>query len=83
MGFLANIYFKVSMHAIAMGVLVGFMFLLALTDIRNPGVYVSATLLIAGLVCTARFIGSDHSKKDIYAGLFFGLIAVFISYMVV
>jgi len=30
-------------------------------------------LLITGLVCTSRLIVSDHSPKEIYWGLFFGL----------
>lgn len=78
-GFLANIYFKISMHCIAMGVLVAYMLLLALTDLDNAVVYVCIAVMIAGVVSTARFIVSDHSRKDIYTGLFFGIGAVFIS----
>ena len=45
------------------------MMLLALTQSVSFGVYISVALLIAGLVCTARFIVSDHTQKEIYGGL--------------
>jgi hypothetical protein len=76
---LANIYMKVSLHAISMGVLVAFIFRLALSQDLNFGIYISAALLIAGLVCTARFIVSDHTGKEIYGGLAGGIIAVLIA----
>ncbi|MEI9908683.1 MAG: hypothetical protein WDO71_02845 [Bacteroidota bacterium] len=78
-GQLANIYMKISMHAIAMGVMAGFMMLMALTQSVSFGLYISVSLFIAGLVCSARFIVSDHSPKEVYAGLFAGIFALVIS----
>lgn len=78
-GFLINIYSKISMHAIAMGVMVSFLCLLALTESYGLGVYVFMSLFIAGLVCTARFITSDHTKKEVYGGLLTGVAALLIS----
>ncbi|HEY6504686.1 MAG TPA: hypothetical protein VIZ28_11975 [Chitinophagaceae bacterium] len=78
-GLLANIYMKISMHAIAMGVMLAFMMLLALTQSVSFGVYISIALLIAGIVCTARFIASDHTQKEIYAGLLAGFVALLIA----
>jgi hypothetical protein len=72
-GLMANIYMKVSMHAIAAGVLAAFMMLFALSQEINYGIYAAAALLITGLVCTARFIVSDHSAKEIYIGLLIGI----------
>jgi hypothetical protein len=72
-GQLANIYMKISMHAIAMGIAVSFMVLVALTQPASSGVYISVTVFIAGLVCTARLLASDHSLKDIYGGLLAGV----------
>ena len=74
-GLIANIYMKISMHAISMGMLVAFMLLLAFTQANNFGMYISIAFLIAGLVCTARFIVSDHTQKEIYIGLFTGIIS--------
>ena len=71
-GLLVNIYMKVSMHSISMGILLAFMSLLALTQPANYTVYMAIAFLLAGLVCTARFIVSDHSAKEIYTGLLVG-----------
>jgi len=37
----------------------------------------AAVLLITGMVCTARLIVSDHTVKEVYAGLLMGLLAQF------
>ena len=79
LGFLINIYMKISMHAIAMGVLAGFLVLLGLTESYGFGLYIFASLLVCGLVCTARFIASDHTKKEIYGGILAGLASLLLS----
>jgi hypothetical protein len=79
-GLLANIYMKVSMHAIAVGVAICFFIILALTEPIPFGLYVTAALLMGGLVCTARFIVSDHTTKEVYVGLFIGMISQLIGY---
>lgn len=73
LGFLSNISFKVSMHAIAVGVMSTFIILLAFSDSANLTVYLSVAFLITGIVCTSRLIVSDHSSKEIYFGLFIGI----------
>lgn len=72
-GFLANISFKVSMHAIAMGVLSAFMALLAFNDSSSLTLYLSIAFLVSGIVCTSRLVVSDHSPKEIYFGFFIGV----------
>ena len=72
-GFITNIFLKVSMHAIAVGVMSTFMALLAYTDSANLSLYLSVAVIIAGLVCTARLIVSDHTQKEIYLGFFIGV----------
>ena len=78
-GLMANIYMKVSMHAIAMGVTIAFIMLLALTQSVSSGSYISISLFIAGLVATSRFIASDHTPKEIYGGLVSGIAAILIA----
>ena len=78
-GLIANIYMKVSMHAISMGVLATFMLLLAFSQPISFGVYISFALLITGLVCTARFIVSDHTPKELYGGLLLGILSQIIA----
>ena len=74
-GFLANISLKVSMHAIAVGVMSSFLILLAFNDTTNLTVYLSVAFLITGIVCTSRLIVSDHSSKEIYLGLLIGILS--------
>ena len=72
-GLMFNIYLKVSMHTIAVGLMAAFIITLALLEKKDFGIYISIALLIAGLVCTARLIASDHSQKEIYWGLVIGI----------
>jgi hypothetical protein len=81
-GLMANIYMKVSMHAIAMGVVTAFMFLLAFTQDLSFSIYISIALLATGLVCTARFIISDHTQKEVYVGLLLGVAAMMAAHWV-
>jgi hypothetical protein len=80
---IANIYFKVSMHAIGVGGLLGL--LLVILFYTHSAIAVAAplmiTLLITGLVCTSRLMVSDHKQGDIYAGLFLGIVCQFIGAM--
>lgn len=71
---MANIYFKISMHGIGMGGFVGIAFVIMQQNTMLMTWPLSITLLIAGLVCTARLICSDHTQKEIYSGLLVGFI---------
>lgn len=66
---MANNYFKISMHAMAVGGAATFMVLLAFVNGETSGMAVSVSLLVAGMVCTSRLLVSDHSPYDIYWGL--------------
>jgi hypothetical protein len=72
---MANIYFKISMHAIGVGGLIGLCIVVFNTNTMLMTWPLALALLIAGVVCTARFLVSDHTQKDIYVGLALGLIA--------
>lgn len=67
-----NIVAKVSMHAIGVGGLATFFLLQAFSQQDVTGIYFCIAILIAGLVCTARLIVSDHTQKEIYLGLIGG-----------
>ena len=69
---MANIYFKISMHAIGMGGLVGIAFVIMQQNTMLMTWPFSAALLIAGVVCTSRLLISDHTQKEIYSGLLVG-----------
>jgi len=79
-GLFANIYFKISMHALGMGTLSGLLLIMIFAG--SPyGIFLHAMIvfLIAGLVCTSRMIVSDHRPLDIYSGIFFGIICQLIA----
>ena len=80
LGLIANIYMKVSMHAMAMGVASTFMILMGFSQDISFTTFISVTLLITGLVCTARLILSDHTQSEIYGGLFIGVISELLAY---
>lgn len=83
LGLIFNNYFKVSMHALSIGVVMTFMFIQALTHADNYGIYLSITLFISGLVCTARLVNADHRPFDVYAGLGLGALAQVVAWLFV
>jgi hypothetical protein len=80
LGLIFNSYLKVSMHTMAAGVVITLMVLLGFISDDNLGPYISITFLLAGLVCTARLINSDHKPIEVYAGLLIGMAAQLIAY---
>jgi hypothetical protein len=85
-GLIANIYYKISMHALGMGALSGL--LLVIIFSASPySIFLSAMIvfLLSGLVCTSRLIVSNHFPFDIYTGFLFAVLcqviaALFIGY---
>jgi hypothetical protein len=75
---IANIYFKISMHAIGMGGLLGLFLVIMQQNTMLMTAPLTLALLITGIVCTSRMIVSDHRPKEMYAGLLVGLACQFI-----
>jgi hypothetical protein len=73
---LINIRIKISLHAISMGLMLTFITILSFTQDLNFGIYLSIAIFITGLVCTARFLVSNHTAAEIYVGLAAGVIAM-------
>ena len=78
-GLMVNIKMKVSLHAISMGIVATFFTLMAFNQDLNFGIYLSIALLLTGLVCTARFIVSDHTAAEVYGGLAVGAAAMLVA----
>jgi hypothetical protein len=72
---LANIVYKVSLHALAMGGLFCFMLLLLFNTEGGSAQYFALSTLIVGLVCSSRIILSTHRPFDVYSGFFIGIIS--------
>ncbi|MBS1758904.1 MAG: hypothetical protein JST23_02175 [Bacteroidetes bacterium] len=78
-----NIKMKISLHALAMGVALMCMLLLAYNGQLSFGFWLSITLLCTGLVLTARLIVSTHKPIEIYLGLITGMATMLLSDFVV
>lgn len=76
---IANIYFKISMHAIGMGGWLGFFLIIARSNSMLMTWPLSIVLLITGIVCTSRLLSKNHEQKDIYLGLIAGIVTQFVA----
>jgi len=72
-GWLANIAFKVSLHALAAGGMFSFMLILLFSAEGGSAGHFAIVTLITGIVCTARLILYSHRPFDVYAGLIIGI----------
>ena len=79
LGLMVNIKMKVSLHAISAGVVLAFFIVMAFNQPLHFGGWLSIVLLLAGGVCTSRFIISDHTPREVYGGLATGMISLFIA----
>ncbi|RYY65252.1 MAG: hypothetical protein EOO12_07470 [Chitinophagaceae bacterium] len=78
-GLVLNAWLKISMHALAAGTGVTFLFVLALASPFAWGFYLSVGLLLTGLICTARLLSGDHNAAEVYSGLFVGALSMMIA----
>lgn len=76
---IANIYFKISMHAIGMGGWLGIFWVIYRENSMLMSWPLAAVILLTGVVCTSRFLISDHTQKDIYLGLLLGFASQLVS----
>ena len=72
--FMASIWFKVSMHTTAAGGAIGIMTVLLFVSPFNMLAVFLITLLIAGLVGTARLILREHTVFELWVGYAIGLV---------
>lgn len=79
---IANIYLKVSMHAIGMGGWLGFFLVIMHTNSMLMSFPIATVLLITGLVCTSRLISKNHIPAEIYLGIVIGMISQFVAFYV-
>lgn len=80
---IANIFYKISMHAIGCGGMIGIFIIIMNSNSMLMTWPLSIALLITGIVCTSRLIISNHTQKEIYMGLVVGLICQFAAAIVI
>lgn len=74
-----NNYYKISMHGIGVGGMVGLMALTLVDGTLYSGIPFVVAILVTGLVVTARKIVSDHQWFDIITGFLLGFLCQFVA----
>lgn len=80
---IANIYFKISMHAIGMGGWLGLFILIANNGSMLMTWPLAIVILLTGMAGTARLILKSHKPYEIYTGFILGFIAQVVACLVV
>ncbi|NCI47606.1 hypothetical protein [Sediminibacterium soli] len=81
-GLILNNYFKISLHGMGAGGALAAIILFAMYYQMPMGVAISVVTLLAGIVCTSRFIVSDHTPLEVYSGLLVGVFSQWLAYVV-
>jgi hypothetical protein len=72
--FLANIFIKVSMHTAAAGGAIGIIIVLMMIGNFNLLIPLLITLLIGGIIGTARMVLHAHKPGEVWLGYFLGIL---------
>lgn len=78
--FMINIFTKISMHATAAGGMVGLMLMLVLGSSVNMMYPLLVSIVVAGLIGTARMMLGAHQRGDIWLGYIIGIISQVAAY---
>jgi hypothetical protein len=82
-GFFINIFQKISLHAIGAGCFFGLALVLVRFSDYNLMLLLIASVLIGGMVGSARLILNAHEPKDIFMGYFVGFAGQFLAFNVI
>lgn len=74
-----NFYWKISIHGVGIGALIGAVMGISRIHMENPYWLFIALIIIAGLVATARIILKKHTPLQTYAGICLGFICTFVA----
>jgi hypothetical protein len=69
---LINLWWKISLHSVGAGALIGLVFLLSLKMLTPLEWYLISVILIAGLVLSSRLSLNYHNPLQVWIGLFTG-----------
>jgi hypothetical protein len=82
LGLILNSFFKISMHGMGVGGLLVFVLITNFYYQTYLGVDVAIVTLIAGIICTARLLLSEHNNFEVYGGLLVGALCQLIAFWV-
>ena len=77
---LINFFWKISLHTIAMGALMGILLSLYLKLHIDTRLWLLIAIFISGLTGTARLMISTHTEAQVYTGYLLGFVLMFSSY---
>lgn len=80
LAFVITFFWKISLHSLGWGNLTASLFILTTASIRMYLLYFIASIIIAGIVATARLKLKSHSNAQIYLGFAMGFATVIIMY---
>src|ERR1700681_4804461 len=72
---MCTIFYKISLHAVAMGGLIAFVILFGIQDPYVSGLYITSPILVGGIVCSCRLILGAHNPFEMVTGFFVGILA--------
>ncbi len=78
--FLASIFFKVSMHTAAAGGMLGILTLLLITSPVEMSIPFFISIIVAGIIGTARLMLGAHTTFEVVVGYIIGFVAQFAAY---
>jgi membrane-associated phospholipid phosphatase len=55
--------------------MVGFMLILTFNSDGSSPQYFALSLILAGIICSARLLAGAHKPGDVYVGLFIGVLS--------
>ena len=76
-GFVINIFSKISLHTLGMGGFIAMVILALARDSAHDYHLLALAIFLAGLVGTARLLLQAHEENEIYGGYFIGFFAQF------
>ena len=81
--FVANFFWKISLHATGMGALFGLVIYFALFYKVDVTLYLTIVVIVSGLVSMARLYLGAHSSLQVYVGFILGFAILLSSFLVV
>jgi len=82
-GFFINIFTKISLHTIAAGSFAGLVLTIARFSTYDLRLVLVATIIIAGLVGTARLVLGKHTTREVLMGYLVGFSGQFIAFSII
>ena len=71
--FMVNIFFKVSLHTAGTGGMVGLMIVLLINSPVNMSIPICVSIIVAGIIGTARLILGEHRPSELWLGYAIGI----------